>query len=98
MSVEVISALVVGALAVAGGVVTFLRACYMAWRRIDGFLLDWNGDTRDGHVPIPSMPQRVYSLETAVYQITHQITPNGGNTESLADRVVRIERTLTQEK
>lgn len=76
-----------GALAVALTALGLLmRAVYRAWKKVDAFLEDWNGEpARPGRAARPSMPARMAAVEK-------QVTPNGGNTPSLADRVVRLER------
>jgi len=75
------------------GLGAIVRSTYRAWRKVDGFLGDWNGD--HGR---PSMPDRVASLEGQVVDIKRQVTPNGGNTQSLGDRVIRIESHITPPK
>lgn len=80
------------------GLGAIVRSTYRAWRKVDGFLSDWNGEARPGHPAIPSMPERVQTLEGKVESIQKQVTPNGGNTQSLGDRVVRIESHITPPK
>lgn len=87
-------AVVASVVAIAGALGTGLVIVWKAWRKVDNFLLDWNGETRPGHPPIPPMPLRVSNLEFTVYQIQKEVTPNGGHSKSLGDRVARIEATL----
>lgn len=64
-----------------------------AWLRVDAFLADWNGDpARPGWQGRQSMPERVSALEGRLAAVELQVTPNGGETATLADRVVRVER------
>ncbi len=71
------------------------RVLYRVLRRFDDFLTDWNGEpARPGHPEVPSMPARVYAIEQRLHQVEVQVTPNGGNTQNLGDRVLRIEQKL----
>lgn len=65
--------------------------------RVDAFLDDWNGESaRPGNRGRPSMPERVSALEERLTAVERQVTPNGGNTATLADRVVRVERQVVE--
>lgn len=44
--------------------------------------------------PEPGVLKRLDVLEQAVADVQQQVTPNGGNTQRLGDRIVRIERYL----
>lgn len=44
--------------------------------------------------PEPGIIRRLDVLEQAVSDVQKQVTPNGGNTQRLGDRIVRIERQL----
>lgn len=70
---------------------TVVRGAYRVWRRVDEFLRGWAGDGQT-----PSMPERVSALEVKVHSIKEQVTPNGGTTAALGDRVVRIEKHLAE--
>lgn len=74
------------------------RFVWRAWRKVDAFLEDWNGEkARPGRDARPSMPERMSLVEGRLSNVEHQVTPNGGNTSRLGDRVVRIERELGTE-
>lgn len=91
--------------AAAGALLTILgltallgRRMWKAWQRLDAFLSDWFGEpARPGRARVPSMPERVAQLEQRVGNVENQVTPNGGNTNRLGDRIVRVERALTNE-
>lgn len=44
----------------------------------------------------PGIVARVDALHAAVERVRTEVTPNGGTTSSLGDRVTRIERMLTE--
>jgi len=81
----------------AGGVCTALigigafirwvaRPVWKVVKAIVAFLEDWNGEpARPGREARPGAMERLASVE-------RQVTPNGGNTKTLADRVVRLEQ------
>lgn len=71
------------------------RRLRKGWGRLDAFLEDWNGTPeRPGRKRIPSMPERVAELEHGLAAVRAQVTPNGGNSKRLGDRMVRVERAL----
>lgn len=86
---------IAGALLAVGGLT---RAMWRAWSRVDAFLADWFGEpARPGHEAVPSMPERMTFVEKRLTDVERQVTPNGGNTNTLGDRVQRIEKHLTKE-
>lgn len=92
--------LVVAAGALCGAILTIAalvkfvgRPLWKGWRRIDAFLQDWNGEpARPGRAAVPSMPERVSGVESRLTKVETQVTPNGGNTTRLGDRVLRLEQ------
>lgn len=44
--------------------------------------------------PSPGLIQRLDLLEARLEDVQKQVTPNGGNTDRLGDRVVRLEQVL----
>ena len=44
--------------------------------------------------PSPGLIQRLDFLEARLEDVQKQVTPNGGNTDRLGDRVVRLEQVL----
>lgn len=85
-----------GAILAVAALIKFVgRPLWKGWRRIDAFLEDWNGTpARPGRSAVPSMPERVSGVEDRLTKVETQITPNGGNTARLGDRIVRVERAL----
>lgn len=82
-------------LAIVGLAAVLGRRMRNGWRRLDAFLEDWNGvPARPGRRAVPSMPERVSQLEQGMSAIKSQVTPNGGNSRRLGDRIVRIEGAL----
>ncbi|MEV6413839.1 hypothetical protein [Kribbella sp. NPDC051718] len=88
-----------GALISIAGFVRFVgHPLVKIWKRVDAFLEDWNGTPgRPGRQSTPSMPERMATVEAGLAAVEKQVTPNGGNTTRLGDRVVRIERALGNE-
>lgn len=77
------------------GVGKVAHATWRIWRRVDVFLDDWNGvPERPGFTGLPSMSARVSSVESALIELRAQVTPNGGTTQQLGDRIVRMEARL----
>lgn len=60
-----------GAVAVAIVAIIALLACvYRAWRKVDAFLEDWNGEpARAGRDGRPSMPERMAGVEKRLTQV-----------------------------
>lgn len=60
-----------GAIAVAVvAILALMRSVYRAWKRIDAFLEDWNGEpARPGREKRPSMPERVARVEDRLTQV-----------------------------
>lgn len=85
-----------GALAAAlASIGVMLRVAWRIYRRFDAFFDDWFGQpARAGRAAVPGIPERVEHLEQAVAVVKGQVTPNGGNSRSLGDRAVRIEKAL----
>lgn len=97
-SLLAVGALAGAATAIIALVVAIGRPIRRLWRRVDAFLSDWNGEpARPGRESIPSMPERMQSVETRLAKVEKQVTPNGGNTSSLGDRVARIGQRLGTE-
>lgn len=93
----VIAAGAVAAALIAIGVVT--RGVWRMWRKFDAFFDTWFGQPeRPGQPAVLGIPERVHRLELSVRQIRKQVTPNGGHTETLGDKVVRIEHQLGTEQ
>lgn len=82
-----------GFILAAGGVCVALaaigvvgRKLWRIFRRIDHFMDDWFGEpARPGVAARPGVMERLCSVE-------RQLTPNGGNSHTLADGVVRLEQ------
>lgn len=73
-------------------IATIGRGAWRIYRRFDAFFEDWFGQPeRPGRPRIPGMPERVRRLEQGLRQVRRQVTPNGGNTQTLGDKVARIE-------
>lgn len=83
-----------GAIITIAALVKFVgRPLWRGWQRVDAFLEDWNGTpARPGKAAVPSIPARVTDLEAGLADVQKQVTPNGGNTKRLGDRVVRLEQ------
>ena len=64
-----------GALAVAlVAVGAFFRAVFRAWKKVDAFLEDWNGEpARAGREPRPSMPARMAHVELELGQVKDRL-------------------------
>lgn len=88
-----------GALLAICGLAAFVgRRVRKTWQRVDALLEDWFGTpARPGRPRIPSMPERVAELEHGMADVRQQVTPNGGNSKRLGDRIVRVEKALGTE-
>lgn len=60
-----------GALAVAlVAIAALMRSVYRAWKKVDAFLEDWNGEpARAGRDGRPSMPERMDKVEKRLTQV-----------------------------
>jgi hypothetical protein len=67
--------LAIGGLCVAlAAIAVALRAVYRAWKKVDAFLEDWNGEpARPGRAEVPAMPARVAKLETTVAAVDKRL-------------------------
>lgn len=80
-------------------VISLTKMMWSMWRRVDSFLADWFGEpARPGWAARPSMPERVTALEADLAHVKEQVTPNGGHSALLADRIVRIEDKLSKDE
>ncbi|WP_020385877.1 hypothetical protein [Kribbella catacumbae] len=50
------------------------RGIYRAWKRVDAFLEDWNGEpARPGRAEVPAMPKRMQLVEDRLTKLEEAV-------------------------
>lgn len=83
----------------------FVTAAWLAWRKhekrkatkVDALYVAIIGSepTLDDPTPEPGILQRLTTMESEIKDVKREVTPNGGDTNRLGDRVKRLEQFVT---